>query len=388
MSFSKPIFLKSADCPKTSTFDICLAAENVAGEKTMRGAQYMGNKWRIYPSDDACRAKLLASGLFLDAKHVQLYSSNPFAPVDDDGNEIETIKLTIDGVPISFSDESIRKRLEETGVILRSRILLEYARNPLTKKMTNWLTGRRFIYIEVPKKDLPKYVSMGPFKARLLYRDPSKENTVKCRKCLGSGHWASTCNNLVKCLDCGQEGHKRGDENCMTITSIFGDNLNDQGDNQEEEVKTIENEITNEDNETKETAAPVVSSESTEEPQSDASETAHVKVSTQKKKKKNKNKNKKYQVSKDSIGIDKNFKKLNNVAGTSEHLRTGKSTSNSADNQESAGRGRQPVKNNLGGRSTLDRFLSRSRSGSVPKRDRSKSPGDCAHPKEKAHKTS
>ena len=94
----------------------------------------MGNKWRIYPSDDACRAKLLASGLFLDKKHVQLYSSNPFAAINDDGEEIETIKLTIDGVPISFSDDSIRTRLEETGVILRSRVLLEYARNPSTKK--------------------------------------------------------------------------------------------------------------------------------------------------------------------------------------------------------------------------------------------------------------
>ena len=78
-------------------------------------------------------------------------------------------------------------------------------------------------------------------------------------------------------------------------------------------------------------------------------------------------------------------KKLSNVAGTSEDLRTGKST-NSADNLGYAGRGRQPVKNEHGSRGTLDRFLSRSRSGSVLKRDRSKSQGYCANPKEKAYK--
>ena len=94
----------------------------------------MGDKWRIYPNDDICRAKLLATGLFLNKQNVQLYANNPFARVGDDGKEIENIRLTIDGVPISFSDESIRRQLVEIGIDLKSRMLLEYARNPETKK--------------------------------------------------------------------------------------------------------------------------------------------------------------------------------------------------------------------------------------------------------------
>ena len=144
------------------------------------------------------------------------------------------------------------------------------------------------------------------------------------------------------------------------------------------------NDNTNDDME--ELAAPEVSSESTGEPQSDASETITEKVSTQKRKKKKKNLKKKNQESQDSSGVDKILKDLNVITENPKTLRAGKTVKNSTEIVEPTGRGRNPVKNKNGGKGTLERFLSRSRSGSVSKRDRSKSPGDSARPKEKAHK--
>ena len=163
MSFSKPIFLKSCDCPdNTSTFSICYAGEQVAGLKSLLGAQRMGEKWRIYPASDESRTTLLAAGLYLNGQNVRVYSNNSFASMDKEGKVIPSTRLYIDGIPISFSDDAIKTKIESMGVTLRSKICLEYARNPDTHKLTDWLTGRRFIYINVPSKTLPKNVDVGP----------------------------------------------------------------------------------------------------------------------------------------------------------------------------------------------------------------------------------
>ena len=136
----------------------------------MIGAQYMGNKWRLHTANDQSRATLLASGINLLGRHVHVYADNPFAIRGTNGKEIPSTKLFIDGIPISYCNDSIRKALDGIGVAQRSRVLMEYARHPETKKLTEWLTGRRFVHIDVPDRDLPSKVDMGPFTAKLYHK--------------------------------------------------------------------------------------------------------------------------------------------------------------------------------------------------------------------------
>ena len=222
MAASTPFFIKTADCPKpTSTFDICRACENISGKGSMRGAQLMGEKWRCYPMQDVAKAKLLANGTIdLQGQSVKLYSQNPFGMLNKNGEEIPSTKLSIDGIPISYDDNAINRALVEIGINCRSKILYEYARDPSTKKLTDWMTGRRFVYIDLPKQTLPKTTKMGPFFAKLFYKERPRE-PAQCRRCLGTGHWANACPNKERCWDCKEEGHHRGDPACNALDSIW-----------------------------------------------------------------------------------------------------------------------------------------------------------------------
>ena len=231
MAGSKPFFIKSSDCPKfTSTFDICQACENISGKGSMRGAQLMGENWRCYPMQDVAKAKLLSSGAIdLNGLSVKLYSQNPFGMLNKDREEVPSTRLSIDGIPISYDDNAISRALDEIGVKSRSKILYEYARDPSSKKLTDWMTGRRFLYIDLPNETLPKTTKMGPFVAKLFYKERPKE-PKQCRRCFGKGHWTNSCPNKERCYDCNEEGHRRGDPVCNAFESVWQVNNNKPSD--------------------------------------------------------------------------------------------------------------------------------------------------------------
>ena len=194
----------------------------------------MGDTWRVHTSNDKSRAMLLASGLSIKGLHLNVYGDNPYSARGPNGQVIPSTKLFVDNIPISYSDDEVKKCLEALGVVPRSRLMKEHARDP-DGKLTNWVTGRRFIFINLPAKTLPRMIEMGPFKARLFYKEIN-ENFARCRRCLGTGHWANACPNEEKCLDCLQEGHRKGDALCPKLTSIFGDALSPTTDQAENNV--------------------------------------------------------------------------------------------------------------------------------------------------------
>ena len=59
-------------------------------------------------------------------------------------------------------------------------------------KLTRFLTGRRFIFIEIPDKPLVTEVAVGGFKASLYHKEQPKKTPV-CKQYQGLGHWASQC---------------------------------------------------------------------------------------------------------------------------------------------------------------------------------------------------
>ena len=101
----------------------------------------------------------------------------------------------------------------------RSALFMERDRDD-SGQLTRWLTGRRFMYIEVPPAPLPPRAILGPFKPTIFHFEQKAHRQTKCGRCLEEGHASSTCQNDIKCLACHELGHKRGSPQCTLIDSV------------------------------------------------------------------------------------------------------------------------------------------------------------------------
>ena len=205
-----PVFVLAAKLPdNVRDIDLCQAGEASAGRGTIVGAQRIRALWRIYPASPEARAILLAKGIGLQEQTILLEAQNPFLIRGAGGQEIPATKLTIGDIPISFSNVSIEHALIKMGISLRSKVKMEEMRDR-DGKLTSWLTGRRFAWINLPPTPLPRTATMGPFEASLYHRE--MREAWECRKCLQKGHSAKDCQNEEVCLTCRKPGHKR--DNC------------------------------------------------------------------------------------------------------------------------------------------------------------------------------
>ena len=219
-----PVFIHSRALPNEAdkvytVSEICGACEKRTGFGSILGAQKLG-VWRIYPASVQARTALLLSGVVLRGVSVSLFDKNPLIVSTRDGErEINTTKLTIGNIPISASNEDILDMTKKLGVKPRSALFMERDRDS-SGGLTRWLTGRRFIYIEVPEKPLPKRVDIGPLKASLFHVEQKEtQENQQCGKCLQKGHASKVCPNGIVCLTCKKPGHKRGSTLCEAIDS-------------------------------------------------------------------------------------------------------------------------------------------------------------------------
>lgn len=218
----QPVFVQHKHLPTESdkpytVHEICSACERKTGHDTILGAQRLGALWRVYPKSRATRLKLLLNGVALRGVTVNFRDKNPFIIQTQDGEkELKTTKLTIGNLPISFSNKEILAMIQKVGGKPRSELYMEKDRDE-NGGLTRWLTGRRFIYVEVPDRPLPARVNLGNFKASIYHFEQKEERRIQqgtCGRCLTQGHTASNCRNDVICLDCHKPGHRRGDPHC------------------------------------------------------------------------------------------------------------------------------------------------------------------------------
>ncbi|GFS26445.1 LOW QUALITY PROTEIN: Gag-Pol polyprotein [Elysia marginata] len=93
------------------------------------------------------------------------------------------------------------------GINTLGPLILDRARDG-EGKLTRWLTGKRWVWIELPKTTLPRTVDMGPFRASLFYREmKGTADTRICFKCHKEGHVAKACPLHLTCWTCNQTGH-------------------------------------------------------------------------------------------------------------------------------------------------------------------------------------
>ena len=238
---SKAFYLKSEDIPDERVDAqrgmICQGIEKVIGKGKLKAAQKLGRKWILNAIDEESRIRIVTAGrVEVGRVAVAVYATDPFAVLGPDGRERQTTKLVIDGVPLQEGEEKIKSRLEELGVMFctSNPIKLENHYDVETKRFSELLTGRRFAYIVLPEKELPKVIKIGPYMARLYYKEMMKE-LPSCRNCKQKGHWTNQCPTPKLCYDCNQPGHKKGDEACPFIQSVFK-----EGDEMEEEDESTD----------------------------------------------------------------------------------------------------------------------------------------------------
>lgn len=224
--------LPAFDKKDFSTAEVCASAEKTAGFNSVIGAQKISGLWRIYPRDKGARQKLLIQGMTVRGVQVTVKEKNPYLIPSLDGKEEEVpaTKVIVGNVPISYSDQEIVKSVQELGCTLRSKLILERDRDE-RGKLTHWLTGRRIIYVSIPREPLPKHIQVGPFRASVYHReqkDPLREAAAECRKCLQKGqHKTADCPNPVKCRQCFADGHKAGDNVCSLTAEANSNEVDD-----------------------------------------------------------------------------------------------------------------------------------------------------------------
>lgn len=243
-----PVFLVNNKLPAFeskaySTAEICAAIERKTGFNTIEGAQRIGGLWRIYPRDGKTRQKILIEGFVMRGVSVTVMDRNPFIVKTKDGEvEEPTTKLIISNIPLSVSDSDILGTIKGIATV-RSQLIHEKDRDE-KGRLTHWKTGRRFIYISLPKKPLPRQITISGFGASLYHKEQKFENKdAECRKCLQKGHTARTCINPIKCRQCFQDGHKAGDSMCSLCPSGLSqppnENDNQAGGEKQQDVNNV-----------------------------------------------------------------------------------------------------------------------------------------------------
>ena len=236
-----PVFIKTFEVPDgrenpPSVYDMCCAAEATSGDGSILGAQIHRGLWRIYPKNNDARQILLVRGIQIRDVLIQPKNTNPYQLYQDRpfGLEKPTTKLWIDNIPLSCANEEIENTLKQIGCELRSKIVEERARNH-ERKLTHFLTGRRYVIITTPDEPLGQHVEVAGLFTATLYHKEMKEKTKKipiCSKCLQEGHHQSVCQNDIVCKACKNPGHKRGDPQCKRLLL----------DLQQEFIENVENE--------------------------------------------------------------------------------------------------------------------------------------------------
>ena len=214
-----PVFVLEKWVPDGCTvYDLCFAAEKVTGPGSIDGATCIKGLWRLYPLNEVARIKILTNGITMGSKLIRFEGINPFL---QRGSENNGTRMTISNLPFSYGNEAVARNLSAAGLKLRSKITFEKARGP-DKMLSDWRTGRRSVWIDLPQREVSKYCKMGDFTATLYYKEMKLH--MQCRRCLQKGHMARDCSNQEVCFDCKQPGHRRGHPDCSFSNdeSIWG----------------------------------------------------------------------------------------------------------------------------------------------------------------------
>lgn len=187
--------------------ELYTAISNTIDPTHITGLQRVRGMWRVYLDNVQDKVTLMAEGIQLRGKLVQVIHSNP-SRLD---SEITT-RVRIKNVPLSVDDGVITRALT-----LRKIDVIECSREKLrvNGRLTNCATGDRLCIVKSSTltEPLPNFMHFGQFVGKCLHPGQSKSTPVKpssiCTKCHEEGHKFSQCMNEWVCNKCKQAGHKQ-----------------------------------------------------------------------------------------------------------------------------------------------------------------------------------
>ena len=167
---ARPMYLQKRSLPDycvVKAIDICLAAESVCGEGKVVGAQDFRGLWVIYVTDETDCEKLSTTGINLGQKNYKLLHENPY---EKDGIEIPSTKLFLSNLPLSVNNDDLEEILSNSPITPRSKIFFEKIRGH-DRNLTNFLSWKRFLYINIPDEPLPNKIQIGNYTCYLYYKE-------------------------------------------------------------------------------------------------------------------------------------------------------------------------------------------------------------------------
>ena len=203
-----PVFIKDSDIgdPTMTPYEMSNAVITVTSSSKLEGVQKINGLWRIYVKDRVTRLELFCKEkLRVGSKFVNLYDKNPYSSQQQvsSGQRIPQApqnndKLTIRNLPLSVSNDEIKRMLEDNDVHLVSSIKYGCIRDP-QGQLTSYKSGDRYVYVRAFSPPLPRHQKTGMFHCTLIHH--GKE----------------------PCLACGEAGHRVGEPCCRAapIQSIL-----------------------------------------------------------------------------------------------------------------------------------------------------------------------
>ena len=196
-----PLSIKDCDIgdPGITPYLMCNVVTKATSTSKLEGIQKINGVWRIYLKDKVTRLELFHKNhLLTGTKHVLLYDQNPnqsrYQMINGQHNApLNNEKLTIKNIPLSVSNDEIKRMLEENGVTLRSAIKYGCIRDS-SGYLTSYKSGDRFVYVRPFDTPLSRSQKVGNF------------------SCIVIHHGKET-----PCVVCGESGHKVGDLGCKAL---------------------------------------------------------------------------------------------------------------------------------------------------------------------------
>ena len=141
--------------------EVYLTLSQVMQPEHIEGVQKIGGLWRLYIPDHEARCQLLAEGLNLRGKTINITKYNPFS------RDPNTITVRVCDVPLIVQDLTILTNLRDIGAVIVGDCIKERLR--VGGKLVNCLTGNRRIDVKLPKQPLPRYISIKSMVSRPRY---------------------------------------------------------------------------------------------------------------------------------------------------------------------------------------------------------------------------